>query len=49
MTTGGPDTADVFEEIVNPGNPRQYCQDGKRRDMEVRKFKIGVKNGGRAD
>ncbi len=49
MTTGGPDTSDVYEEEINPANPRQYRYDGKWRDMEVRKEKIGVKNGDKTD
>ena len=32
MTTGGPDTSDVFEEELNPDNPRQYRYDGQWRD-----------------
>ncbi len=43
MTTGGPDTSDVYEEELNPQNPHQYKYDGKWRDMIVRKQKIGVK------
>ncbi|MCI0485139.1 MAG: penicillin acylase family protein [Blastocatellia bacterium] len=49
MTTGGPDTSDIFEEEINPQNPRQYRYDGKWRDMEVRKDKVGVKTGDRVD
>ncbi len=45
MTTGGPDTSDIFEEELNPENPRQYRYDGKWRNMTVRKEKIGVKTG----
>ncbi len=45
MTTGAPDTSDVFEEELNPDNPRQYRHDGQWRDLIVRKAKIGVKNG----
>jgi acyl-homoserine-lactone acylase len=45
MTTGGPDTSDVFEEELNPSNPRQYRYDGQWRDMQIRKEKIGVKKG----
>ena len=45
MTTGAPDTSDIFEEELNPDNPRQYRRDGGWRDLEVRKVKIGVKNG----
>jgi acyl-homoserine lactone acylase PvdQ len=43
MTTGGPDTSDVYEEEVNPDNPRQYRFDGQWRDMKVRTYKIDVK------
>ena len=49
MTTGGPDTSDIFEEELNPENPRQYRYDGKWREMTVRKVKIGVKNGDQVD
>ena len=45
MTTGGPDTSDVFEEELNPDNPRQYRYDGKWLDMKVRKESIAVKDG----
>jgi penicillin amidase len=47
MTTGGPDTSDVYEEELNPDNPRQYRYDGRWRDMEIRKERIGVKQGDR--
>jgi acyl-homoserine lactone acylase PvdQ len=47
MTTGGPDTSDVFEEELNPANPRQYQYDGQWRDMIVRKETIRVREGGR--
>jgi acyl-homoserine lactone acylase PvdQ len=43
MTTGGPDTSDVFDEELNPDNPRQYRYDGAWREMTVRKARIGVK------
>ncbi|HXF05578.1 MAG TPA: penicillin acylase family protein [Blastocatellia bacterium] len=49
MTTGGPDTSDVYEEEINPENPRQYRYDGKWRDMTVRKERIGVKKGDQID
>jgi acyl-homoserine-lactone acylase len=45
MTTGGPDTSDVFEEEINPSNPRQYRYDGQWRDLVVRTTTIKVKNG----
>jgi acyl-homoserine lactone acylase PvdQ len=43
MTTGGPDAADVYEEEINPSNPRQYKCDGQWRDMTIRKEIIRVK------
>lgn len=49
MTTGGPDTSDIFEEELNPANPRQYRYDGQWREMQIRKEKIGVKKGDSID
>ncbi|MEK6324618.1 MAG: penicillin acylase family protein [Acidobacteriota bacterium] len=49
MTTGGPDTSDIYEEEINPANPRQYRYDGKWRDVTVRKEKIGVKKDNKVD
>lgn len=43
MTTGGPDTADVFEETLNPDNPAQYKFDGKWQDGKLETIKINVK------
>src|SRR5262249_15889667 len=43
MTTGGPDAADVYEEELNPANPRQYKYDGNWREMTVRAETIRVK------
>ena len=45
MTTGGPDTSDVYEEEVNPDDPRSYRFDGQWRKMTVRTYQIGVKEG----
>jgi acyl-homoserine-lactone acylase len=45
MTTGGPDTSDIFEEEINPANPDQYRYDGQWRDLTVQKIAIGVKSG----
>src|SRR5262249_14990118 len=45
MTTGGPDAAGVYEETVDPDNPRRYQYDGQWRDMTVRKVVIKVKDG----
>ena len=44
MTTGGPDTSDVYEEEINPANPRQYRYDGKWLDMTVQSEIIKVKD-----
>lgn len=49
MTTGGPDTSDIYEEELNPANPRQYRYDGQWRNIQVRKEKIGVKKGDAID
>ena len=49
MTTGGPDTSDIFEEEINPENPSQYRYDGAWRDFTVRKIAINVKNAGGMD
>jgi acyl-homoserine lactone acylase PvdQ len=46
MTTGGPDTSDVYEEEISPDNPRLYRYDGQWREMTVRTYKIGVKQDG---
>ncbi|HEV3137670.1 MAG TPA: penicillin acylase family protein, partial [Pirellulales bacterium] len=43
MTTGGPDTSDVYEEELNPANPRQYRYDGQWLDMTARREVIKVK------
>jgi penicillin amidase len=45
MTTGGPDTSDIFEEEVNPSNPNQYRYDGTWRDFTIQNVTVGVKNG----
>jgi acyl-homoserine-lactone acylase len=42
-TTGGPDTADVYEEEINPDNPLQYRYDGQWRDIQVFPIDIDVK------
>ncbi len=43
MTTGGPDTADVFVETLNPDNPAQYKVDGQWRNGEIDEIAIRVK------
>ena len=35
MTTGGPDTSDIFEEEINPANPKQYRYDDGWRDFHL--------------
>ncbi|MEP7273315.1 MAG: penicillin acylase family protein [Acidobacteriota bacterium] len=47
MTTGGPDTSDIYEEELNPANPHQYKYDGQWRDIVVRKDRIKVLVDGR--
>jgi acyl-homoserine lactone acylase PvdQ len=42
MTTGGPDTSDVFEEEVADG---KYRFKGEWRPLEIRRERIGVKSG----
>lgn len=42
-TTGGPDTADVYEEEINPDNPLQYRYDDEWRDVSVEAVEIEVK------
>ena len=34
MTTGGPDTADIYELTLNPDNPEQYKYNDEWRDFE---------------
>ncbi len=46
MTTGGPDTSDVFEEEVSEG---RYKFKGEWRPLVVRREKIGVKTGDRVE
>ncbi len=43
MTTGGPDTSDVYEESVDPQHPRRYRYDGAWREMSVRLETIRVR------
>jgi len=47
MTTGGPDTSDVFEEEIDPTNPRRYRFRGEWREMTVRQVTINVLRDGR--
>ena len=43
MTTGGPDTGDVFELSLNPDNPEQYRYDGEWRDLRRKTVVIDVR------
>jgi len=49
MTTGGPDTSDIFEEELDPSNSLRYRYDGQWRDLTVRKVTINVKNDGKVE
>lgn len=42
MTTGGPDTADIFELQLKPGDPTRYHFDGEYRELKSRKFTLQV-------
>ncbi len=46
MTTGGPDTSDVFEEEIAGG---RYRFDGEWRKLDVRTERIGVRHGDKVD
>ena len=43
MTTGGPDTADVYELTLNPDDPSKYLYDGQWRQMTSREVTIEIK------
>lgn len=43
MTTGGPDTADIYELTLNPQNPMQYRYDDEWRDFQVRSIELHIK------
>ncbi len=46
MTTGGPDTADVYELTLNAENPKEYLYDGEWRALEEREVTLNVKGAG---
>lgn len=46
MTTGAPDTADIYELKLNPDNPMQYQYDGAWKDITTREVTIDVKDAG---
>ena len=43
MTSGGPDTADVYQLKLNPEMPMQYEYDGEWKEAELRLYSIKVK------
>ena len=45
MTTGGPDTADVYVLKLNPENPDQYRYDDEWRDLTVQTVELQVRDG----
>ncbi len=46
MTTGGPDTADIYELTLKADDPSKYLYDGKWRQMTSREVTIEVKDVG---
>jgi acyl-homoserine-lactone acylase len=44
MTTGGPDTADVYELTLDPDDPKRYRFDGEWRSIETREVTIAVRD-----
>ena len=44
MTTGGPDTADIYALALKEGDPTQYLYDGEYRKMTSREVTIEVKD-----
>ncbi len=45
MTTGGPDTSDVYEITLDPAHPGKYLYEGEWRDIQTRRDVIRVKKG----
>ncbi len=46
MTTGGPDTADVYRLTLNPENSDQYRYEGTWRDLEAHHVELQFADGG---
>lgn len=46
MTTGGPDTADIYELTLKEDDPMQYLYDGKYRPITKREVTVQVKDVG---
>lgn len=47
MTTGGPDTADIYELTLKQGDPTKYLYDGEYRDLIKRDVTINVRGKGK--
>ena len=47
MTTGGPDTEDIYELTLHPEEPSRYLYDGEWRDLTSREVEIEVAGMGR--
>jgi acyl-homoserine lactone acylase PvdQ len=45
MTTGGPDTADVYELTLNADDPSKYLYDGEWRQLTSREIAIEIRDG----
>lgn len=45
MTTGGPDTADIYELTLDPNNPMKYKYDNEWRDITKREITLEAKGG----
>ncbi len=46
MTTGGPDTADIYELKLNPDDPSKYLYDGEWRQLVPRDITLQVRGAG---
>jgi len=49
MTTGGPDTGDVYALSLNPGNDNQYRYEGEWRTLEERVVTLNVRDQGTSE
>ncbi len=46
MTTGGPDTADVYELTLRKGDPTRYRYDGKWQSLQSKEITLNVRGSG---
>jgi acyl-homoserine lactone acylase PvdQ len=46
MTTGGPDTADVYELKLDGENPSKYLYEGQWKELKKREYRVQVKGAG---